>query len=55
MLLISLWTYQMTCEITIQYMPFELVYGTQPIMLTEFIVLTQKIQDVPKNDIKTAI
>jgi hypothetical protein len=55
MLLISLWAYQMTYEITTQYMPFEFIYGTQPIMLAKFLVLAQRIQDVPKNDIEMAI
>ncbi len=36
-------------------MPFEFIYGTQPIMLAKFLVLAQRIQDVPKNDIEMAI
>jgi hypothetical protein len=40
---------------TTQFTPFELVYDTQPIMLTKFMVLTKKIRDVPIEDINQAI
>jgi hypothetical protein len=42
MLVTILWAYQTTYVMTIQYTPFELVYGTQPIMLAKFVVLTKE-------------
>jgi hypothetical protein len=47
MLVIVLWAYRMVCKVTTQYMPFELVYDTQPIMLVEFVVRTKRIHDLP--------
>ncbi len=40
---------------TIQYTPFELVYGIQPIMLTEFVVPTKRFCDIPQEDLDKAI
>ncbi len=42
-----LWAYWMTYKMTTQYTPFELVYGTQPIMPVEFVVPTKRICDSP--------
>jgi hypothetical protein len=36
-------------------MPFELVYGTQPIMPIEFMVPTKRIKDIPTKDFDQAI
>jgi len=41
--------------VTTQYTPFELVYGTQPIMLIEFVVPTKKICDSLQEDINKVI
>ncbi len=40
---------------TTQFTPFELVYGTQPIMPVEFTVPTKRIRDVPTKDLNQAI
>jgi hypothetical protein len=39
---------------TIQYTPFELVYGTQPIMPIKFVVPTKKICNLPQEDLNKA-
>ncbi len=41
MLITTLWAYQMVYKVTTQYTSFKLVYGTQPIMPTKFVVLTK--------------
>jgi hypothetical protein len=47
MLFRTLWAYQTTRKMTTQFTYFELVYDTQPIMSTKFMVLTKRIGDVP--------
>jgi hypothetical protein len=47
MLVIALWAYQMAYKMTTQYTPFELVYGTQPIMPIDFAVPTKRVHDLP--------
>jgi hypothetical protein len=36
-------------------MPFELVYGTQPIVPVEFMVPTKRIKDTPTKDLDQTI
>jgi hypothetical protein len=55
MLFIALWAYQTTYKVTTQFMPFELVYGIQPVMPTEFMVPTKRIRDIPIKDFDQAI
>ncbi len=55
MLFTTLWVYQTSYKITTQFTPFELVYGTQPIMLIKFIVSTKRIKDIPTKDLDQAI
>jgi hypothetical protein len=55
MLFKSLWAYRITYEITTHFMPFELVYGIQPVMLVEFMVPTKRIKDIPIEDLDQAI
>jgi hypothetical protein len=55
MLFTTLWAYRTTYKVTIQYTPFELVYGIQPMMPSEYLVHIQWIQDVPNDDIEVAI
>jgi hypothetical protein len=50
-LLIALWAHQTTYKVITQYTPSELVYGIQLIMFENFIVPTQRIQNVFENDI----
>jgi hypothetical protein len=40
---------------TTQFTPFELIYGMQPIMPTEFTFPTEIIKDVPTKDLNQAI
>ncbi len=47
MLVIVLWAYRMAYKVTTQYMPFELIYDTQPIMLVEFVVPIKRVHDLP--------
>jgi hypothetical protein len=51
----TLWAHQTTYKVTTQFSPFELVYGTQPIMLAEFMVPTKIIRDVPTKDLNQTI
>jgi hypothetical protein len=55
MLFTTLWAYRTAYKVTIHATPFELVYGTQPIMSTKFIVFIQRIRNVPKDDIHLVI
>jgi hypothetical protein len=50
MLVIALWAHQTTYKMTTQYTPFKLVYGTQPIMSTKFVVLTKRVCNLPQED-----
>jgi len=45
MLVTTLWAYSMAYKVTTQYTPFELVYNTQPIMPTKFVVRIKRIHD----------
>jgi hypothetical protein len=45
----------MVYKSTTQFTPFELVYGTQLVMPTKFIVPTKRIRDIPSNDINYTI
>jgi hypothetical protein len=47
MLVNVLWAYRMAYKVTIQYTPFELVYGTQLIMLVEFVILIKRVRNLP--------
>ncbi len=47
MLFTTLWVYQTTYKVITQFTPFELIYGTQPIMPTEFMVPLKRINDIP--------
>jgi hypothetical protein len=47
MFFITLWAYGTTYKLTKQFTPFELVYGTQAIMLAKFTIPTKRIRDVP--------
>jgi len=51
----TLWAYWMTYKVTTQYNPFELVSGTQLVMIAEYLVPIQQIQDVPNDDIEVTI
>jgi hypothetical protein len=51
MLFTTLWAYQTTYTFTTHFTPFELVYDTQPVMPTEFMVHTKRIKDVPTKDL----
>ncbi len=51
----TLWAYRTSYKVTTQFMPFELVYGTQPIMLTKIMVSTKRIKDIPTKDLDQAI
>jgi hypothetical protein len=42
-------------KVTTQYTPFELVYGTQLVVLAEYLVPIQQIQDVLNDDIEVTI
>jgi hypothetical protein len=55
MLFTTLWAYQTTYKVTIQYTHFELVYKIQPMMPTEYMAPTQWIQDEPHDDIEATI
>jgi hypothetical protein len=55
MLVTALWAYWMAYKVTIQYTPFKLVYGTQPIMLAEFAILIKRIHNLPQQDLNKAI
>jgi hypothetical protein len=55
MLFTTLWAYRTTYKVSIQYTPFELVYGTQPMMPVEYLVTIQRIRDVFNDDIEAAI
>jgi hypothetical protein len=55
MLFTTLWAYQIAYKVTTQATTFELVYGTQPIMQTKFMVPIHRIRNVPKDDIHLAI
>jgi hypothetical protein len=55
MLFIVLWAYWMTYKVTIQYTPFELVYGTQLVMSTKFAIPTKRICNIPQGDMDKAI
>jgi len=50
-----MWAYQTTYKVTTQATPFELVYGTQPVMLVEFMVPIHKIRIKLEDDIQLAI
>ncbi len=45
----------MMYKVTTQYTPFELVYGTQLVVLAEYLVPIQQIQDVLNDDIEVTI
>jgi hypothetical protein len=52
----TLWAYQTTYKLLIYIItPFELVYSTQLVMPTEFMVPTKRIRDVPTKDLNKAI
>ncbi len=55
MFFITLWACRTTYKVTTQFMPFELVYGTQPIMLVELMVPTTRIRDIPIEDLDQVI
>jgi len=55
MLFTTLWAYRTSYKVITQFMPFELVYGTQPIMLTKFMVSTKRIKDISTKDLNQAI
>jgi hypothetical protein len=39
----TLWAYQITYKVTTQFTPFEVVYGTQLVMLAKFMVPIKKL------------
>ncbi len=45
----------MAYKVTIQYTPFELVYNTQPIMLTQFAMPIKRVHDLPQKYLDKAI
>jgi hypothetical protein len=45
----------MVYKMTTQHTPFELVYNTQPIMLTEFVIPINRIRDVPQEELDKVI
>jgi hypothetical protein len=52
----TLWAYQTTYKLLIYIItPFELVYNTQLVMKTKFMVPTKRIRDVPTKDLNKAI
>jgi hypothetical protein len=51
MLFTTLWACQTTYTFTTHFTPFELVYGTQHVMPTKFMVPTKRIKDVPTEDL----
>jgi hypothetical protein len=55
MLFTTLKTYRTSYKVITQFTPFELVYGTQPIMLVEFTIPIERIKDVPTEDLDQAI
>jgi hypothetical protein len=50
----TLWAYWITYKIITQFTPIELVYGSQPVMLTKFMVPTKRIKDIPTKDLDQA-
>ncbi len=55
MLFTTLWACQTTYTFTTHFTPFELVYGTQHVMPTKFMVPTKRIKDVPTEDLNQVI
>jgi hypothetical protein len=55
MLVTTLWAYQIAYNVTIQYTPFELVYGIQPIMSTQFAIPTKRVCNLPQEDLNKVI
>jgi hypothetical protein len=51
----TLWAYRTTYKMTTQFTPFELVFGTQPLMPVEFMIPIKRIRDVPIEDLNQAI
>ncbi len=47
----TLWAYQTSYKVTIEFMSFELVYGTQIVMPIKFMVPTKMIRDIPIEDL----
>jgi hypothetical protein len=45
----------MAYKVTIQYTPFELVYGTQPIMPVEFVIPTKRVHNAPQEKLNKVI
>jgi hypothetical protein len=46
MLFTTMWAYETTYKVTTQATPFELVYGTQPVMLVQFIIWIKLEDDI---------